>query len=232
MERTMDPIVYGQRSPAFEILRLIQQRGPQSIKSLEAELGVTTNAVREQIQSLLAAGLLSADKERRGTGRPAYIYSLTEKAQRLFPQAYDVLLRLLIEEIVKREGSDITQQLLNAVGERMADGFVAGDKSADLHQQLEAITAELARHGMPITIFEQDEAVALQSWSCPYISLARETDGICQMERHMLERALGRRVTLDERLIDGHTHCSFRLHPQEDAAADNQAQRVSNSQHT
>ena len=28
----MDPIVYGQRSPAFEILRLIQQRGPQSIK--------------------------------------------------------------------------------------------------------------------------------------------------------------------------------------------------------
>lgn len=224
----MDPIVYGQHSPAFEILRLIQQRGPQSIKSLEAELGVTTNAVREQIQSLLAAGLLLAEKERRGAGRPAFMYSLTEKAQRLFPQAYDVLLKLLIEEIVSREGADNTQQLLNAVGERMADGMAPGDKSADLHEQLEAITTELARHGMPITILEQDEAVALQSWSCPYISLARETDGVCQMELHMLERALGTRVTLDERLIDGHMHCRFRVHRKDDQATSSQEQLLTN----
>jgi predicted ArsR family transcriptional regulator len=220
----MDPIVYGQRSPAFEILRLIQQRGPQSIKSLEVELHVTTNAVREQIQSLLAAGLLVAEKERRGAGRPAYLYSLTEKAQRLFPQPYDVLLKLLIEEIVRREGADTTQQLLNAVGERMADGFSASEKAADLREQLEAITTDLARQGMPITILEQDEAVALQSWSCPYISLARETDGVCQMAQHMLERALGTRVTVDERLIDGHTHCRFVVHPRDGQAAGGQDQ--------
>jgi predicted ArsR family transcriptional regulator len=214
--------VYGQRSPALEILRLIQQRGPQSIKALEAELGVTTNAVREQVHSLLAAGLIIAEKERRGTGRPAFLYSLTEKAQRLFPQAYDVVLKLLIEEIVKREGADNTQQLLNAVGERMADGMTTGDKSAGLREQLEVITTELARHGMPITILEQDEAVTLHSWNCPYISLARESDGVCQMEQHMLERALGTRVTIDERLIDGNTHCRFVVHPKEDQGASGQ----------
>jgi predicted ArsR family transcriptional regulator len=222
----MDPVVYGQRSPAFEILRLIQQRGPQSIKSLEAELGVTTNAVREQIQSLLAAGLLLAVKERRGAGRPAYLYSLTEKAQRLFPQAYDMLLKLLIEEIVRREGADNTQQLLNAVGERMADGL-SSDQSAGMHERLEAISTELARHGMPITIVEHGEAVALQSWSCPYISLARETDGICQMEQHMLERALGARVTLDERLNDGHMYCRFMVHLDDDRTAGGQDERAS-----
>lgn len=218
----MDPLVYGQRSPALEILRLIQQRGPQSIKSLEAELGVTTNAVREQIQNLLADGLILAEKERRATGRPAYVYSLTEKAQRLFPQAYDMLLKLLIEEIVQREGADNTQQLLNAVGERMADGMTSGGKSTDLREQLESITTALARQGMPITILEQDEAVTLHSWSCPYISLARETEGVCQMEQHMLERALGTRVTIDERLIDGHAHCRFMVHPKEDQAASSQ----------
>jgi predicted ArsR family transcriptional regulator len=213
----------------LEILQLIQQRGPQSIKALEGELGVTTNAVREQIQSLLAAGLLVADKQRRGAGRPAYMYSLTEKAQRLFPQAYDVLLKMLIEEIVKREGADNTQLLLNAVGERMADGLVGDDKGASLREQLEAITVELARHGMPITILEQGDNIALQSWSCPYITLARETDGVCQMEQHMLERAIGRRVTLDERVIDGHTHCRFLVHLKRGQAADNEEQVVSNS---
>ena len=215
----MGPVVSGQRSPALEILQLIRQRGPQSIKLLEVELGVTTNAVREQIQNLLAAGLLLAEKQRRGAGRPAYVYSLTEKAQQLFPQAYDVLLKLLIEEIVRREGADNAQSLLNAVGERMAEGLVGVDKSAGLREQLQSIASGLARQGMPITILEQDEAVALDSWSCPYISLARETEGVCRMEQHMLEQALGTRVTLDERMIDGFTRCRFMVHPEEDRTA-------------
>ncbi len=218
----MDQLGYGQRSPAVEILRLIQQRGPQSIKMLEAELGVTTNAVREQIQNLLAAGLILAEKERRGAGRPAYVYSLTEKAQRLFPQAYDVLLKLLIEEIVKREGAGNAQLLLNAVGERMAEDLTGSGESANLREQLESITASLAQHGMPITILEQDDAVALDSWSCPYISLARDTEGVCQMEQHMFERALGTRVTINERVVDGYTRCRFVVHPREDQTAGGQ----------
>ena len=46
----MDQVSYGQRGPAADILRVIQRRGPQSVKTLEAELGVTANAIREQIQ--------------------------------------------------------------------------------------------------------------------------------------------------------------------------------------
>ena len=163
----MDDLSFGQRGPASAILRLLQQRGPQSVKALEAELGVSTNAVREQLQHLLEAGLIRIGKVRRGAGRPAHVYSLSDKAQRLFPQAYDVLLELLLDEIVKQDGAAHAQQLLNAVGERLAEDFTGGVKSADLREQLESVSATLAERGMPVTILEKDNAVTLHTWSCP-----------------------------------------------------------------
>lgn len=205
----MEQVNYGQRGPAVDILRLIQRQGPQSVKSLEAELGVTANAVREQLQHLLAAGLITTGTVRRGAGRPAHVYSLTDKAHGLFPQPYDVLLRLLLEQILQDEGETRAQQLLNAVGERLADEVTGGVRSSDLREQLATLSSELDRRGMPIAVLEQDDVVALQEWTCPYYSLARDHQGVCEMEQHMLERALGARVTIVERLVDGYAGCKF-----------------------
>jgi DeoR family transcriptional regulator, suf operon transcriptional repressor len=207
----MDQLARGQRSPAHDILRVIQRRGPQSIKSLEAELGVTTNAIREQIQYLLAEGLIMSDKLRGGAGRPAHVYSLSEKGQGLFPQSYDLLLKLLLEEIARADGADRAQQLLNAVGARLAEDVVGGERSVTLTQQLEHVSSALDQRGIPIAIFEGADGVALQEWSCPFYSLAREMPGVCEMEQHMLEHALGARVTIAERMIDGHAGCKFMI---------------------
>jgi predicted ArsR family transcriptional regulator len=209
MELVIDQLPLGQRSPAVEILRLIQRSGPQNIKSLEASLGVSENAVREQIQPLIAAGLITTAKVRRGTGRPAHVYSLSEKAHGLFPQAYDVLIKLLIEEIVKMDGAARVQELLHAVGERLADDVTGGTHSDDLREQLRIVSAALDERKMPIAVLEHEDVVALHEWSCPYYSLAREHQGICEMEQHMLEHALGAKVTIAERMVDGHASCRF-----------------------
>ncbi len=204
----MDQAPYGHRGPAAEILRLIQRHGPQEIKSLEEKLGVSANAVREQLQYLLGAGLVSARKLRRGAGRPAHVYSLTAKGQALFPQGYDVLLKLLIEELVKAEGAERAQQLLNAVGARLAEDMTGGEQNVDLRKQVQRVVDALDRRGMPI-VLEEEGVVALQSWSCPYASIARDHPEICEMEQHMLERALDAQVTITERIIDGHAACRF-----------------------
>jgi predicted ArsR family transcriptional regulator len=205
----MDQTAYGQRGPAGEILRLLQRQGPQDIKSLEASLGVSANAVREQLQHLLASGLIVTAKARRGAGRPAHVYSLSEKARQLVPQAYDVLLKMLIEQIVSEEGAARAQQLLNAVGDKLADDVAGGVTSADLQEQVRKVTAALDQRGMPIAIHDHEEVVALQEWSCPYYNVAREHQGICEMEQRMLERALDAQVTIAERMVDGYAGCRF-----------------------
>ena len=62
---------------------------------------------------------------------------------------------------------------------------------------------------MPVTILEKDNVVTLHTWSCPYFSLAHGDRGVCEMEQHMLQRALDARVTITERVVDGHAGCTF-----------------------
>ena len=205
----MDQVSLGRRGPAADILRLLQRQGPQNIRALEAALGVSTNAVREQLQYLQQAGFVTVSKLRRGAGRPAHIYALSEKAQELFPQPYDVVLKLLIDEIVDSEGMAGAQRLLNAVGRRLADAYVDEASAKELPERLAKTAAALEARGIPLTISERGERVTLHAWACPYHRLARSHQGICQMEQHMLQQALGAPVTITERILDGHEGCTF-----------------------
>jgi predicted ArsR family transcriptional regulator len=58
------------KSPAGQILKLLQQRGTLSIKDIEAALGVTATAVRQQLTSLRAEDLVVSKTVREKRGRP------------------------------------------------------------------------------------------------------------------------------------------------------------------
>src|SRR3954470_3336227 len=108
-------------SPRDEVLRFIQRQGSASIKDLEAAMNVTTTAVREQVAHLLDEGFLQATRVRGDVGRPYYVYSLTIKAQELFPKDYAALAQLLLEETLAMHGPEGLRHLLNRVSRRMAD---------------------------------------------------------------------------------------------------------------
>lgn len=205
-----DSLQYMQRGPAGEILRLLQHNGPMSAKQLQAELGVRSlNAVREQLSSLTAAGLISANAVRGGTGRPAYLYMLSDKAQALFPKGYDVLLKLLLEELDDQLGHERLQQILTGVSTRLAQHYGGQTESVELEQRLAVLAQALAQRGTPIIIHEHEDVVILHEYTCPYFNVAQENDEVCQIEQQMMEQVLGRKATLTKRLVDGHAGCQF-----------------------
>jgi predicted ArsR family transcriptional regulator len=214
---TDEQILPLQRGPAGAILRSLRQHGPRTIKQLQAELGVRSlNAVREQLTSLSAAGLITATTQRHGTGRPAHVYALSERAHALFPNGYDVLLRLLLDEIAAREGREQVQNLLRGVGERLADQF-AGD-AGELQERLDTLIEGSGARGTPITLHEANGTTTLHKYTCPYFELAKATDAVCGAEQHMIEQVLGRSVELTERLVDGYAGCCFVVQDQKSAA--------------
>src|SRR5437762_130307 len=107
-------------SPRAEVLRIIQRLGSASVKDLESGMGVTTTAVREQVAHLLTEGFLQATRVRGDIGRPYYVYSLTAKAQDLFPKDYATLAVLLLEETLAIGGQEGLRALLNRVSRRLA----------------------------------------------------------------------------------------------------------------
>ncbi len=208
MHSPIEAALQLERSPAGAILRLLQRHGSLTIKQLQSELGVRSlNAVREQLAHLSAAGLITATAQRQGTGRPAHVYALSERAQRLFPNGYDTLLKLLLEEIAAREGREELQKILSGVGQRLADEY--GEHADELGQRLQTLQQMSEIRGTPIAIHDADGVTTLHKYNCPYFDLAKSTSAVCTVEQHMIEQVLGRSVRLTERIVDGHTGCCF-----------------------
>jgi DeoR family suf operon transcriptional repressor len=203
-------------SPRAEVLRLIQRQGSASIKELEAALGVTTTAVREQVDRLLREGFLQATRVRGEIGRPYYVYSLTPKAQELFPKDYATLALLLLEETLALHGQEGLRELLNRVSRRMAEKFQGQAQGHELSQKLLGLVAGLGDLGMEVSMLpvgEQGDDFILKTATCPYFEVARNHREICDMEQEMMAELLGPGVGihLSSCIIDGKHACEFHI---------------------
>jgi DeoR family suf operon transcriptional repressor len=208
--RGVDGTMYLQHGPASEILRLLQRHGPLSVKQLRAKLGVRSlNAVREQLANLTAAGLVTTTAVRHGTGRPAHMYALSHKAQALFPKGYDLLLKLLLDELFDREGSEQVQEILAGVSARLVEHYGGRAEGQGLAQRLAMLAQAYDEHSTPIAVVERDSATELYKYSCPYFEVAQENAAVCAIEQHMMEQVLGQKVHLLKRMIEGHAGCQF-----------------------
>src|SRR5947207_7220664 len=135
-------------TPRTAVLRLLQRRGSASIKELELALGVTATAVREQVSQLMSEGVIGARRVRGEVGRPFYIYSLTPKAQELFPKDYGELARLLMEEIIATEGAAKLLGLLDRIGVRLAAQYAGQLRGQELEEKLRALADLLVEKGV------------------------------------------------------------------------------------
>ncbi|HZL72564.1 MAG TPA: ArsR family transcriptional regulator, partial [Planctomycetota bacterium] len=86
-------------------LDLLKIRGPANIPGLAKLLGVNPNAVRQQLEALHREGLVDVKTARRGVGRPTQMWSLTPKAEALFPQAYGTMAVDLLRRLREIDGA-------------------------------------------------------------------------------------------------------------------------------
>src|SRR3979411_3135813 len=80
------PLMIAGRSTRMEVLELLRRKGRCSAETIASDLGVTPNAVRQHLTNLERDGLVVSHPERSGRGRPSLLFSLTERADSVFPK--------------------------------------------------------------------------------------------------------------------------------------------------
>ncbi len=210
-------------SPRAALLGHIQRAGSASIKELETGMGVTTTAVREQVAHLLHEGFIQATRVRGEVGRPYYVYSLTPKAQELFPKSYATLAHLLLEETLAMYGREGLRQLLNRVSRRISETVRPDNGGNDLSQKLLGLVASFGEMGMEVSMQSSADAdgnFVFKAHSCPYFEVAQSHREICDMEEEMLTDLLGPGVSvkLGNRIVDGGCSCEFHVSRMEQPA--------------
>ena len=197
-------------SPAWQVIEYIKRRGSATIRELEELLGVTTNAVRQHLQSLQADGYIERRRVNSGVGRPHHAYSISAKAHDLFACHCDDLALTLLEEVFTMEGEERAKMLLDRVGDRLAKRYSASVRGEQLQDRVEQLADALSQRGVLTDVEVEDEnVIILHAYNCPYHELAQEHRSICDMDEQLMRKVLGSDVNLSACMMDGHRNCSF-----------------------
>lgn len=178
------------------VARLILERGPQSAATLAERLGLSPAAVRRHLDALVADDLLVERDPRpaakRGRGRPARVYALTDSGRAAFPHAYDDLATTALRYLRETGG----EQAVTAFAEHRAETLAAALRervapTASVATRVDALAEGLTANGYASTTESATAGIQICQHHCPVAHVAAEFPELCEAETRAFEQVLG-----------------------------------------
>lgn len=194
------------------ILDIIQRRQAETVSGLAAELQLAPATVRRHLDILQRDGLVTFTEIRRGTGRPEFSFTLTERGHESLPKHYADMLAGMVGHIGKMAASDVAGmtggQILSAALTQMADEAVAEHRSRNGRETgLDSLLGFLEERNYSPEVSETEEGVTLTMLSCPFRSVAVGNPAICQFDTAVVEKMLGTKVERRSAISHGDACC-------------------------
>jgi predicted ArsR family transcriptional regulator len=212
----------GYRSNAMQVDRFFQttrgkivaelrERGSASAAELATLFGLSPNAVRQQLVVLERDGLVEEHPVRRGPTKPTLEFSLTEKADSLFPQHYDKMLNAVLREIKDQFGKPAVDRIFEKIAERSVERTKERVTAPDAEGKVAQLTQVLRDRGVVAEYSLVDGGFLLQEHTCPYSGVVKEHPEVCSVIHHVLDETIGGEHEQLESLATGGKSCTFQL---------------------
>ena len=199
------------RSTRDKILAILQTKRKATINDLAKEVGINGISVRHHMINLQEEGLIYAEEERHGVGRPRFVYRLTEQGLEKFPSNYQKFTRHLLEELKKTLTSEQLGTLFVNVGKSQAQQSLQIEHNLPIEDKLEQIADQLSADGYRITWKRDGDTILLYSENCPYHNLGMVHPEICKVDETMLSNALKCDVIHAQCISLGDPRCVYKL---------------------
>ena len=165
------------------------RRESQTVEELARALDLTDNAVRAHLMVLERDGLVQQRGSRRGSSKPAYVYSLTPAAEELFPKAYGPVLRQLLETLNERLTAEEVEALMQATAHRLA--ALWSIPPGTVHARLERAVEILNELGGLTELERHDGTHVIQGHSCPLATVVPGHPEVCRLTASLLTELVG-----------------------------------------
>jgi predicted ArsR family transcriptional regulator len=203
------------------VARLLLERGPVAAADVAAELELSAAAVRRHLDALLAGGEATTREAprrgRRGRGRPARLYLLTEAGRVRFGHGYDDLavaaLRFLAEtngpravrSFAERRAAELVARYSNGSSDVAGDPAARSDSVAD---RVGALAEVLTAQGYAAAARRAGNGEQLCQHHCPVAHVAAEFPQLCEAETHAFAELLGTHVQRLATIARGDAACT------------------------
>ena len=199
------------KSTREKILNTLLTQRQATIKQLSEVVGINGISVRHHLINLQAEGLVTAEEQRRGVGRPAFVYRLTEKGMEKFPTNYLKLTNYLLTELEETLSPEELEATFERIGKKQAEESTNIDKNQPIETQLEQLANQLASDRFMLSWKKEGDSIILQSDNCPYLHVGKEHPEICRIDETLFSEALGREVQLETCMLRGDPSCTYKI---------------------
>jgi len=198
------------------ILIALKERGGMTADELADKLGISAVAVRRHLTNLERDRLVDHEQVQRGMGRPSYVYRLTEAANQIFPNNYDLLASYVLEAIEELFGREAVDRIFEQRTQELAQSYRSLMKGDTLPDRLEQLTRLREAEGyMPVWEEQEDGTYVLRQHHCPILRVAEECGQACTHELALFVDVLDAEVVRQSHQVSGDTTCSYRIRPRQ-----------------
>ncbi|MGD0897177.1 MAG: MarR family transcriptional regulator [Thermoguttaceae bacterium] len=201
-------------SPAgLRIIKLLVGNVPQTITELIEATGVTRTAVTEQLNDLVAAGLVERTVERlAGRGRPRHLFAARPSALALARASNQQLVVPTIWRAIEDQGGgDLLRKVLKRVGRSLAEHYSAQITAKDPKERLQRLIQIFEDEGALIELGHHNGHLVIRKRSCPFAAMYDDKRTACTIDLEVMTAIVGRPVRRIASRLDGQPSCLFEV---------------------
>jgi len=208
-----NPIGQLVSSMAFErFLLLLKTKGALSTNAIAAELEISNEGARFQLNKLQDAGLVNAENQHGSVGRPSLVWKLTQKGWEHFPQTN--LSDQLLDVIMEALGPEMLEKVIDKREEKAKERYQSQiDPNKPVDEKLRQFTKIRNEEGYMAEMIETEDGYLFVENHCPIYSGAKKCNGFCQSEFKTFKNLMGRGVKIErvEHIADGDRRCAYSI---------------------
>ncbi|MBS4210008.1 metalloregulator ArsR/SmtB family transcription factor [Bacillus sp. FJAT-50079] len=194
-----------------KILDLLKKEAQMTVGQLALNLNITEMAVRKHLNILDRDAFIHVSEVKQPMGRPVQVFSLTEKAEELFPKNYENLTVEFLRDLEELQGEEMIDKLFDMRSRRLVleyDGLLKNKSNQEKIETLKQIQSEKGYMADLIKI--NDQQFELIEYNCPILEVSKNYKQACKCETNMFKEVL--KTDAVSRTIcraDGENHCRF-----------------------
>ena len=201
------------KSTRDRILETLLHQPRASINKLAEAVGINPISVRHHLTNLQMEGLVDAQEERHGVGRPRLVYVLTEEGMERFPTRYMRLTTRLLAQMKESMPQPMVSKLFTQVAEDLAAEYTEQLKGMSMEERLETVKTLLAEEGFTVEWEKTEDGYRIHEITCPYLQIGQNHPEVCTVDQTLISRMLAVPANKVECILSGNAHCTYVVHP-------------------
>jgi DeoR family transcriptional regulator, suf operon transcriptional repressor len=212
-QRVAPPLPEGRRA----VLYALRRRGQGTAEDIAHHLDMTVSGARQHLSALVEDGLAETTELPRPTGqrgRPQLEYTVSDRADSLFPKAYGELTNELLGYVSESDSSLVDQLFARRRDERVRNAEARLVKRRGLKDKVGELTRILDEDGYLATVEPMTGGYRIVEHNCAILAVARKYGQACTSELDFIRTVLpGATVERVSHILDGAHHCAYEVRP-------------------